>query len=123
MTMRTNICFGFLIILTVALLALSCSGSANRNSLSVSRDRSQNSPAPISAPTPISPIRQVDFDNITYPNFPDYSDPNGREKKYMTLKPGEGGPNFINYADITGDGIEEAMVALGIDNHGSAIPD
>jgi hypothetical protein len=73
-------------------------------------------------PTPISLIREVDFDNILYPNFPDYSDPDGRKKKYVTLKPGEGGPNFVNYGDITGDGIEEAMVALGIDNYGSAIP-
>jgi hypothetical protein len=65
----------------------------------------------------------VAFDNITYPNFPDYGHPDGREKKYITLKPGEGGPNFLNYGDVTGDGNEEAMVALGIDNRGSAIPD
>lgn len=121
--MRTNICFGFLNVLAAALVALSCSTSARRNNLSVSQDRPPNSPSAVSAPTPISPIRAVDFDNISYPNFPDYSDPNGRKKKYVTLKPGEGGPNFVNYGDITGDGIEEAMVALGIDNHGSAIPD
>src|SRR5258708_28662446 len=87
----------------VALVALSCSTNARRNELSVSQDRSSNSPAASSAPTPISPICSVDFDNISYPNFPDYSDPNGRKKKYVTLRPGEGGPNFINYGDITGD--------------------
>jgi hypothetical protein len=64
----------------------------------------------------------VDFDNISYPRFPDYSDPSGRQKKYITLKPGEGGPNFINYGEVTGDGVEDALVALGIDNRGSAIP-
>ncbi len=102
--------------------AFSCLTSARRNDPSASQNRSSNVPAP-SAPTPDSPIRSIDFDNISYPNFPDYSDRSGRKKKYITLKPGEGGPNFINYGDITGDGIEEAMVALGIDNHGSAIPD
>jgi hypothetical protein len=85
--------------------------------------KSGNTTRSVSTPTPASPIRSVDFDNISYPNFPDYSDPDGRKKKYVTLKPGEGGPNFINYGDITGDGDEDAMVALGIDNHGSAIPD
>jgi len=104
------------------LVALSCSTSARRNDSSASQNRPSNVPA-LSAPTPASPIRAVDFDNISYPNFPDYSDPNGRKKKYVTLKPGDGGPNFINYGDITGDGVEDAMVALGIDNHGSAIPD
>lgn len=120
--MITKTSFGFSSILAAVLIALSCSTSARRNDPSASQNRPSNVPA-LSAPTPVSPIRAVDFDNISYPNFPDYSDPNGRKKKYVTLTPGEGGPNFINYGDITGDGIEEAMVALGIDNHGSAIPD
>src|SRR5947208_222151 len=120
--MRTNIWFGFLSVLAAALVALSCSTSASRNNLSVIHDRASNSPSAVSAPTPISPIRELDFDNITYRNFPDYSDPNGRKKKYVTLKPGQGGPNYINYGDITGDRQEDAMVALEVDNHGSAIP-
>lgn len=121
--MSTKANFEFLIIVAAAVVALSCSTSARRNDLSASQNRSSNVPSLLSTPTPASPIRAVDFDNISYPDFPDYSDPNGRKKKYFTLKPGEGGPNFLNYGDITGDGIEEAMVALGIDNHGSAIPD
>jgi hypothetical protein len=119
--MTTKTSFGFLSILAAALVALSCSTSARRNDLSASQNRPSYVPAR-STPTPVSPIRAVDFDNISYPNFPDYSDPNGRKKRYVTLKPGDGGPNFINYGEITGDGIEAAMVALGIDNHGSAIP-
>jgi hypothetical protein len=119
MTTKTN--FGFLSIFAAVLAALSCSTGARQNDLSASQNRPSNVPA-LSAPTPVSAIRAVDFDNISYPHFPDYSDPNGRKKKYVTLEPGEGGPNFINYGDITGDGIEEAIVALGIDNHGSAIP-
>jgi hypothetical protein len=122
MTMNTKTSLGFLSILGAVLIAVSCSTSARRDDSSASQNRPSDVPA-LSAPTPVSPIRAVDLDNISYPNFPDYSDPNGRKKKYITLKPGEGGPNFINYGDITGDGIEEAMVALGIDNHGSAIPD
>lgn len=122
MTMNTKTGFGFLSILATMLLALSCSTSARRNDPSGSQNHLSNSPPTVSTPSPLSPIRAIDFDNISYPNFPDYSDPNGRKKKYITLKPGDGGPNFLNYGDVTGDGIEEAIAALGIDNHGSAIP-
>ena len=115
--------FGFLSLLAVVLIAISCATGARRNDFSPSQERPSNTALTPSPSPPVSSIRAVDFDNISYPNFPDYSDPNGREKKYITLKPGEGGPNFLNYGDITGDGIEEAMVALGIDNRGSAIPD
>lgn len=66
-----------------------------------------------------SVIRLVDFNNIAYPRFPDYS---GDEKRSTTLKAGEGAPNFINYGDITGDGLEEAMVVFGLTTRGSAIP-
>jgi hypothetical protein len=115
-------CFSLFGLLTTAVI-ISCSSSASRSNLSAQQNTISSVASPTQTPTPASPIRLVNFDNISYPNFPDYSDPNGRKKKYVTLKPGEGGPNFINYGDITGDGIEEAMVALGIDNHGSAIPD
>jgi len=120
--MTTKTSFGVVSTLAAVLVALSCSTSARRNDLAALQNGPTSAPVAGSAPTPVSPIRAVDFDNISYPNFPDYSDPNGRIKKYITLKPGEGGPNFLNYGDITGDGLEEAMVALGIDNHGSAIP-
>ena len=96
--MNKKTTFGFLGLLAIGLASISCATGARR-------------------------IRDVDFNNISYPNFPDYSDPNGREKKYINLKPGEGQPNFLNYGDVTGAGSEEAMVALGIENRGSAIPD
>jgi hypothetical protein len=108
-----------------ALLAVSCSiGESHNGSLRL-QDKVSPTPQateqPSSSPTPManSPIRLVDFDNTAYPNFPDYS---GSKKKRITLKPGEGGPNFINYGDITGDGAEEAMAVLGIGTRGSAIP-
>ena len=44
-------------------------------------------------------------------------------KRYITLKAGDGGPSQLNYGDVTGDGIEEAMMMLGIESHGSAIPE
>lgn len=80
-------------------------------------------PQVTSSSTPDSPIRSIDFGNVAYPRFPDYSDPNGRKKEYVDLRPGEGEPNFLNYGDITSDGVEDAMVALGVENRGSAIPD
>lgn len=119
MSIKTTL--GFLSVSAALLVALSCSTNARRNDPSASQNRPSKVSA-LSAPTPFSPIRAVDFDNISYPNFPDYSDPNGRKKKYVTLKPGEGGPNFINYGDITGDGQEEAMVELEVENNGSAVP-
>ena len=60
----------------------------------------------------------MDFDKLSYPNFPDNS---GDEKKRVTLAPGEGGPNFLAYGDLTGDGIEDAAIALGIPSQGSTI--
>ncbi len=119
MTIKTGLVFA---ILVATLASVFCSTTTRRGYQSAGQN-STHSVLPIPTPTPASPIRSVDFDNVSYPNFPDYSDPNGRKKKYITLKPGEGGPNFINYGDITGDGVEDAMVALGVDNHGSAIPD
>jgi len=104
-------------------VAISCSSSASRSNQSGPQTTPLSVASPTVRPVPASPIRLVDFDNVSYPRFPDYSDPNGRAKRFVTLKPGEGGPNFINYGDVTGDGVEDAIVALGIDNHGSAIPD
>jgi hypothetical protein len=108
-----------------ALLAVSCSIGESHSGSSRLQDKVSPTPQateqPSSSPTPTanSPIRLVDFDNTAYPNFPDYS---GSKKKRISLKPGEGGPNFINYGDITGDGAEEAMAVLGVGTRGSAIP-
>ena len=77
------------------------------------------SPTPQSSATAGSAIRSFDFTHLAYPNFPDYTGP---EKKLLTLKPGEGAPNFISYGDVTGDGIEEAILALAVPTSGSAIP-
>lgn len=113
----------FLLICVLTIAALSCASRASLSNQSARETATVTVASPTPTPVQVSPIRLVDFDNISYPRFPDYSDPGGRKKKYVTLKPGEGGPNFINYGDVTGDGVEDAMVALGIDNRGSAIPE
>lgn len=73
------------------------------------------------SPTSNQPIRSIDFATISYPHYPVYVDDRGK-KRYVTLKPGEGAPAYLNYGDVTGDGVEEAMTVLGIENRGSAIP-
>ncbi len=99
----------------VALLMVCCSkGETSSRSFSL----------PAASPTPVatinSSIRSVDFSEIAYPNLPDYAGP---KAKRITLKPGEGAPNFINYGDVTGDGIEDAIVVLELETRGSAVPD
>lgn len=65
-------------------------------------------------------IRLVDFNQVAYPRYPQYT---VRAKRYITLKGGEGGPAELNYGDVTGDSVEEAMMMLRIENRGSAIPE
>ena len=77
---------------------------------------------PHASPTPVQPIRLIDFNHVAFPNYPIYVGDRGK-KKYVTLKPGDGGPALLNYGDVTGDGAEEAMMMLGIENRGSAIPE
>lgn len=115
-----------LVILGIALLAISCSTGGSRDHYSTVQATAsptilaaENLPSPSPTQTPNSPIRSVDFANISYPNFPTYSED---KTKRITLKPGQGGPSHINYGDVTGDGQEEAMVVLPIESHGSAIP-
>src|SRR6266404_4221098 len=108
--------------LAIALLSLSCSRTQINSS--PSRQLSAVSPAPTAeptpSPTPTQAIRSIDFNNVAFPHYPEYTN---RAKKYVTLKPGDGGPAMLNYGDVTGDGIEEAMMMLGIESNGSAIPE
>ena len=98
----------------IALLAISCATPQTSNSVRLPT----TSITPEPSPTLESPVRLVDFGNLAYPNFPDYS---RDQKRRITLQPGEGGPNFINYGDVTSDGSDDAMVALGIAVRGSAV--
>jgi hypothetical protein len=110
-------------VLWVLSLALACSSSKIESSTLEQRFPSPSlSPKAEAAPSPTGkqPIRLIDFDNISYPHYPVYTD---MSKRYVTLKAGEGGPAMLNYGDVTGDGVEEAMMMLGIENRGSAIPE
>src|SRR5215213_7199115 len=71
------------------------------------------------APTPNSPVRSVNFSHFAFPKYPVYD---LERKRYITLKSGEGSPFYIAYGDVTGDGEEDAMLALGVESGGSAIP-
>jgi hypothetical protein len=120
-----NKAFQILNLLFVAWMTLAACSSAKTQSPTLSQNNAPPSPTPKaqSSPSsnPNSPIRSIDFANISYPHYPVYVTDRGK-KKYVTLKAGEGTPAYLNYGDVTGDGIEEAMLVLGIENRGSAIP-
>ncbi|MGH9942726.1 MAG: hypothetical protein ACRD9R_10280, partial [Pyrinomonadaceae bacterium] len=81
-------------------------------------------------------IRRVDFANFTYPWTADLIDP-ANSRKTFTLKAGklpaahdEKGHvdemgvylQLVSYGDVTGDGLEEAILSMSIQTGGSAIP-
>jgi len=106
--------------LTILLLTLACSRAQVR-SLQPSNSI-LTAATPNASPSPSQAIRSIDFNHVAFPNYPDYIGDRGK-KKYITLKPGDGGPALLNYGDVTGDGIEDAMMMLGIETRGSAIPE
>jgi hypothetical protein len=117
-----------LAVLGFALSTIVCTTTESRNYSLTSQSTASPSPSvpqyipsPVASPKSItnSPIRSIDFNNVTYPDLPDYS---SSKAKHVTLKAGQGRPSYINYGDITGDGVEEAMVVLSVENRGSAIP-
>jgi hypothetical protein len=74
-------------------------------------------------------IRSIDFKNFTYALPADLRTPGGR--RFFTLRggryPGTGNEDEmyfarVVYGDVTGDGAEEAMIYLGIQTRGSAMP-
>ena len=88
---------------------------------------------PASSQQPSPTIRSMDFANFTFPWTSDL----GNSKDSFTLKNGElpatrnarglidGMGVFlgsVKYGDVTGDGVEEAIVSLSIQTGGSAIP-
>ena len=112
-------------LLASVLLVVSCppaQTATQTNSIALPTPQSKTEAKPSATDVSIanSPIRLVDFNNIAYPRFPDYR---GDEKRSITLRAGEGSPAFLNYGDITGDGVEDAMVVFGVQTRGSAILD
>lgn len=130
------VCFFYLaqVVLTITITTTSCNTSgAGRSSPPIVPAASQSpstnnvkSPAAqvTAGPSPSSPIRKIDFKNFTYPWYPtDYPPPHGERK--ITLRDGEmkvdaprnidrlrAGLANVSYADLTGDGKEEAIVTV-----------
>jgi hypothetical protein len=121
--------------LTIALLATSCT-HAQVASQQIDAPRATPTATPSHAQTPssaqTSPIHKIDFENFTYPARPIF--PKG--EKTFTLKDGlyagrlQSGavePEPVSlvdtiYADVTGDGVDDAIVVLTESIRGSAIP-
>ena len=113
--------FRLLIVIFSISIVIGCSKRSPESKRTTS---STNYTSPI--PTEATPrfgtsddIRSIDFNNIAYPNLPDYSD--DRVKKRKNLKPGEGKPSII-FGDVTSDGKEDAIAVFAINNKGSAVP-
>ena len=84
------------------------------------------------SPSPNSPIRSINFANFTYPAKPIYS----KGEKSLSLQNGKyqgrlsHGADIpypvslasLTYGDVTGDGVEEAIVILFENVKGTAIP-
>ena len=119
-----------LLVLTTASCSTSWAGRSNSPivppaSPSPTTSDVKSAPAQATAsPSPSSPIREVDFKNFTYPWYPtDYTPPHGKRK--ITLREGEMKVDAVkntdrlwaslanvSYADLTGEGSEEAIVTV-----------
>ena len=120
--------------LIIALLAMaSCVRSqVTSQQINAATPPSTPSAEPSPSPSPLSGIYKIDFENFAYPAAPVYS----KNEKPFTLKDGEysgrlqdGGvepePVYLVdtiYGDVTGDGVEDAIVVLTVSIRGTAIP-
>lgn len=87
-------------------------------------------PSPTQTPAINSPIRKFDFENFTYPWTKDLT---SADDKTFTLKNGERpferdgqmGISLGNteYADVTNDGEEDAILSMSVQTGGSATPE
>src|SRR5690349_11841971 len=110
-------------VVVVVIAVVACSqGSIQSHSSATIPTSASPTPNPKMVSTPISnqAIRSIDFNHVAFPHYPKYTE---RGKRYVTIREGEGGPASLNYGDVTGDGIEEAMMMFGIESRGSAIPE
>ena len=120
--------------LTIALFATSCTHAQLASQQVYTHATPTATPSAVSTPSPAqtSRIHKIDFENFTYPAKTIYT----RGNQTFTLKDGSYAGPLATYAgitepvslvdtiygDVTGDGIDEAMVVLSVNVHGSAIP-
>ena len=86
-------------------------------------------PSPTQTPAINSPIRKIDFENFKYPWTEDLSSP---DDETFTLKKGERpferngqmgiSLGKIEYADVTNDGEEDAIMSMSVQTGGSSMP-
>lgn len=120
-----------ILVLAMTLAFLACQKSETENG-SISSSPS-TSPLQTLSQTPSIdsdlPIRKIDFKNFTYPWTKDLST---KDEKTFTLKDGEipferegqMGVSLakIEYADVTGDDTDEAILVISLQTGGSAVP-
>lgn len=122
------------LLLNILVIATTFAFSACQESVAENKHVSSTvSPVQTSSKTPVSPsdssIRKIDFSNFSYPWTEDFSN---RHEKFFTLKNGEipfkrdGQMGIslgkIEYADVTGEGADEAILIISIQSGGTAIP-
>jgi len=121
-------------IIVCAIVGVSVASSAcSVGNLASQRPSSQPSAAPTPqgtvklSPSLNSSIRAIDFANFIYPAKPAFS--YGRKSFKLEHGKYDGDKThdplllaFVGYGDVTGDGVEEAMVVLEVSLRGTAIP-
>ncbi len=120
--------------LTIALLAASCTHAqlASRPAETGATPTATPSPPSTSLPAPTSSIHKIDFENFTYPAKPIYTNDgqtftlkNGSYAGPLATEAGITEPVYLVdtiYGDVTGDGVDDALIVFTVNIHGSAIP-
>lgn len=82
-------------------------------------------PTPSLQPDPNSPIRKIDFKNFKFTGPDDFAETftlkNG-EKPFIQRKESGISLDRVEYADVTGDGSDDAIIVMGIQTGGSSSP-
>jgi hypothetical protein len=119
-------------ILLCGLLSVAISGASCSN-LKIQQSDASTAPRKEATvkPSTNQSIRSIDFSNFTYPRTKDLTEPGKPQGSFVLMdgdlpdKPGQVGMSLhsIIYADVTGDGAEDAIVVLEVDTtNGTAIP-
>lgn len=136
--MRNSTKVTTIFILLICLGLLSCSENGGDSPASNSPISAEPSPEPLPGDEILSsrdsstssPIGAFDFKNHTYPLPRGWQDPDGADVKLrdgvrpLNEEEGRIGLRYITtkFFDVTGDGVDEALVLVRIDTGGSSIP-
>lgn len=126
---RQNVLLTTILVFGITFMYSACQKSAAENSKTETESSPAVSPTPGISITPVpnlnSPIRKVDFDNFTYSAIDDYGETFTLKNAEKTFKMGEeDGIDLFRteYADLTDDGNEEAILTMSIQTGGSSMP-